>query len=185
MGTSAGHQAPFTVYFKMAIPAQTRLQSRQEKLRYASKISIALYSNLANNSNLNIAQPSGSTDSSCYLYNLADIANSMQFKPQFGESPAQLVTTGFYILATNPVPTYANSVAVLDNQFLYGPQSGPVPLATINPQASVAAEVKALKAIFDAAVATVVLSYSDCALKTFRINYKSVTWGDRGLHFPQ
>jgi hypothetical protein len=172
-------------YYSFVQPGQPRLWTRWERLRYASKVSRLLWESLTPNTNLVLAQPGGSVRSDLVVHAWSDSLDGLMYKPQYGETPAQLGIEGFYILTTNLVPTYSNSSVVLDNRFLYGPMRGRWPAAVKVQQASIIAEVKALKAILDAAAGATLVVYPDCALKTFRIDYKGEVWGDRGFSFPQ
>jgi len=181
----AGHFAPFMAHYAFIQPGQSRLWTRWERLRYAHKISRLLWETLSPNASLVLAQPGGSVRSDLVVHAWADSLDGLMYKPQMGETPAQLGIEGFYSVTTGLVPTYNSVATVQDNRFLYGHWQGPWPAAVKVPVASISTEVKALKAILDAAAGVALATYPDCAARTFRLDYKGVAFGDRGFHFPR
>lgn len=175
------HKAPFVAHFRI-VPYRNK---RYETIRAMQRLAKFIYSGadgttgLLGNANLSIAAPGGGQHMS-----FSDNQNSMYqdglaIKPQFGETPAQLMIAGFYLLSTaNDLP-HAEKTVTHVGEYITG-AGGAQPYRS-NPTATVAAEVVALKAIFDAVLAAEVPGEG---VTLFRLEYKGIIFGDRGYTYP-
>ncbi len=75
---------------------------------------------------------------------------------------------------------YSDKTEILGDEYLSG--AGGSQSYRTNPSATVEAEVKALKVILDSVIAA---KTPNDDMTVFRIDYKGITWGDRGFHFPR
>ena len=171
---------PFTAHIKVT-PAEGK---RFVYIRSLQKYAAEAYQSLLNNSDINIATPGGGAHSSVTGYEqsaISQLVYGTAVKPQFGNFPAQLMITGFY-KNTNPNASAYEEISIFSaNENNNGPLSAP----QVNmPSTAVNSEVKALKAIIDAAIAFPKLPHSANA-KTYRIDYNGIIFGDRGYHFPR
>lgn len=182
--------APFTLYLKLD-PNQSNTLNRWEQIRELEKIGYQIYQALANDSQLQLAQPGGGQAVNLEQFGLQQYGVAV--KPRFGATPAQATITGFFditnlnvgqqagdppVLSTQPYP---NTQVICGGELVSGPM-GAQPWAT-NPQPWVAEVVAALKAqveqdLFENLPATIVAS-------VFRIDYQGSIYGDGGFHFPQ
>lgn len=168
------HQAPFTIHIKV-VPYRRK---RFEMIRDLQRIAKVIYDAALDESDLALARPGGGQASN-FDNGMAYYADGLAVKPQFGESPAQLMITGFYAISTNNVSPVPERQLIHAGSYVTGP--GDI-AAHANPVSSVATEVAALKAIFDDLIADNVEAAA--AVEVFRLDYKGVTWGDRGYTFP-
>jgi hypothetical protein len=170
---------PFTVHVRLVPEAPGK---RFEYIRSLQKWSHMLYEELASVATLNVADPGGGQHmgfSGGGAGGNSGIVKGCAVKPQIGESPAQLMITGFYESAaqnTQPHPsvmrisggsTYTGNVAHSE---------------TANPSAWVNTGVSEVKALVESAISAAVPVA--IAAKVFRIEFAGVTYGDKGYHFP-
>ncbi len=170
------HQAPFTLYIKV-VPQRGK---RFEYIRSLQKSANRLYANLVENASLNLARPGGGQAGTTANYMNSDYTPGLAVKPQFGETPAQICITGFYLATGSPSQSFAEKQVISAGAYKTGPTDS---VYNSNPTSTIYAEVLALKTIIDAALVTEGLD-SEWMARTFRIDYKNVVFGDRGLHFP-
>lgn len=178
----SSHKAPFVAHFRV-VPYRNK---RYETIRSLQRVAKFLYSGadgttgLLGESDLCLARPGGGQHMS-----FSDDQNSMYqdglaIKPQFGETPAQLMINGFYLLSTgNALPHPEKEIAHAGETFTGA--GGAIPYLS-NPTTTVAAEVTALKALIDAVIDADV---PDDLVTLFRLEYKGIIWGDRGYTFPR
>lgn len=175
-------QNPFTVYFRAAIQGQ----GRDVRLRYAQRIAIQIYNELIVEDSINLAQPGGGQRSGFNLHDFANYSAGLQVKPQFGEAPAQLVITGFYITDSKVEQTYGNLSFLHAGANVNGVVTGVAAQARDSKEVTaVDSEVSALSAIFQTALDTVNATWTDANVSLFRLNYKNILFGDSGIHFPR
>lgn len=171
---------PFTAHFKV-IPFRGK---RFEYVRDLQKIAKFVYDGLLSESSIQIATPGGGQQNSyggTDFGAMGNLAGACAVKPQIGNTPAQLMITGFYhATADNTViqpatmrfsggDTYTSSVVASRCE--------------ANPISQVDNEVKTLRTLIDAAIAGSHLPHSiTCTM--FRLDYSGIVYGDRGYHFP-
>lgn len=167
---------PFTVHIRV-VPEEGK---RFVYIRSLQKYAASLYAELSTNANLNLPRPGGGAHESHSGYDHSAISQHVSataYKPQFGDTPAQLMLTGFYY------STNENNSPNSDINILSANQSNIGSLAAPNqnmPTAQCNAEVTALKSIIDSAIAAVLPLRS----KTLRLDYNGIVFGNRGYHFP-
>lgn len=172
---------PFTAHFKV-IPFRGK---RFEYVRDLQKIAKFVYDGLLSESTIQIATPGGGQQNSyggTDFGAMGNLAGACAVKPQIGNSPAQLMITGFYhASADNAVinpetmrfsggDTYTSSVVA--NR------------CEANPISQVDNEVKILRSLIDAAIAGSDLP-NGVTCTMFRLDYSGIVYGDRGYHFPR
>jgi hypothetical protein len=172
---------PFTAYIKIIPPLGTG--KRFEIIRNAQKLAIALYDEIPNydSGNMQLASPGGGQQND---FNnaaaLSSFANGTAYKPQFGQSPAQLTISGFYKSVTPNVYTQNDVMRFSGNETYTGSSSH---LNEVLPRAAVFTEVLDIKTILeDSSNAAFPASVEH---SVFRIEYNGLVFGDRGLTFPQ
>lgn len=170
---------PFTAHIKLVPEAPGK---RFEYIRSLQKWSYMLYEELASNTTLNLADPGGGQHmnfSGGGSGGLSGIVKGCAVKPQIGESPAQMMVTGFYAVNTANTPAQPDIQRFSGNEVYSDNAASP---ATVNPNTWVDSGVAAVKTIIDNAIAA---SVSSAVLaKVFRIEFAGVVYGDRGYHFP-
>ncbi len=178
----ASHKAQFIAHMRIVASRGKRF----ETIRSLQRLANLIYggsdgiSGLIGDTNIEIARPGGGQASQLNAVNQTDYYPGCAVKPQFGETPAQLMITGFYLLST------ANAQAWPDKTVTHAGESksgaGGAYGYKTNPATSVATEVQSLKAIIDNIIATEVPGEN---VTLFRLDYKNIIWGDRGFHFPR
>lgn len=170
---------PFTVHIKV-IPFNGK---RFESIRDLQKISELVYEGILNASNTNVATPGGGQHrnyTGTQSGGLGGYVNGCAVKPQFGETPAQLMITGFHEVSTKNEPNYTDKEVFHTGQDLEGIGSHNY---DATPKSSVDDGVKALKTSLESAINVEVSGLFD--YKIFRIDYNGIIYGDRGFHFPR
>jgi len=171
---------PFTVHVKI-IPESPG--KRFEYIRSMQKCAYLLYEELKTNSSINLADGGGgqqfNTSNGGSIGNSA-LVKGMAVKPQIGETPAQLMITGFYDnnSSTNALPQ--PSLQRISGGEVY---SGNVAAPAENkPNTWVDNDVYNLKGLIETAISNSVPA--GFLAKIFRLEYSGVVYGDRGYHFP-
>lgn len=116
----------------------------------------------------------------------ANISYGGAVTPQFGNKPALVMIEGFFnaTAAEESDQPAADTLYFHGNEQMSGPRGEQPWLGTAGlPNTTVASEVSTLKAAIDAAITTV-NDDSGITLTVFRLEYKNITWGDKGHHFP-
>ncbi len=171
---------PFTVHVRVT-PARGK---RSEYLKDLAKLSSLVYNAMVGIAGLHVATPGGGQNIQSGDENsrggLGSFANATAAKPQIGNSPAQLMLTGFYESDNPNAPTYANVQRFSGGEVYSGPAQHS---ADALPAATVTTEVGTLKAAMEAAIATVLPVGVTATI--FRMDYQGVLYGDKGFHFPQ
>jgi hypothetical protein len=171
---------PFTAFIKI-VPSLAN-GKRFEIIRNAQKLSIALFEELPNfdGGKFQLSSPSGGQQNG--MTNgaaLSSFANGTAYKPQFGQSPAQLTLTGFFSSDAPNAYTQPNVMKFSGNEIYTGQGSH---LNEVMPTSTVFSEVSdillilrnACNAAFPASV----------PFSVFRLEYNGLVFGDRGLTFP-
>lgn len=169
---------PFTAHVKVT-PFRGK---RFETLRDLQKISEMVYEGILNATGANVAIPGGGQHRNYVGSNggFGGYVNGCAVKPQFGESPAQLMITGFHEVSTKNNPVYTDKEVLHTGQDLEGVGSHSY---DATPQSSVDTGVKDLKSALESAINAEVSGLF--TYQIFRIDYNGVTYGDRGFHFPR
>lgn len=171
---------PFTAFIKI-VPSPTN-GKRFEIIRSAQKLSIALFEEIHNydGGKFQLSSPSGGQQhSQTNGAALSSFANGTAYKPQFGQSPAQLTMSGFYKSQAQNVYTQTEVMRFSGNEKYTGSGSH---LNEVMPTNTVTSEVidiltilrNSCNAAFPGSV-----PYS-----VFRLEYNGLVFGDRGLTFP-
>lgn len=166
--------SPFTLHLRI-VPNNP--QRRFEYWRDMQKIAYLAHQALSSISSINIVQPSGGQMSS--FGRLGGMVPGLAAKPQFGETPAQLMVTGFYQTELPNSQPHPEKMLLHTGQALSGPGSAPW---SAGPQSAVDAQVAALKAEIETALDAGLPETAQYSV--FRLEYKGIVYGDRGYHFP-
>lgn len=169
------HKAQFVAHFRV-IPDRGK---RFETVRSLMRVARLVYDGLDAEDDLVLAWPGGGQAASFGNSMNSDYEAACAVKPQFGETPAQLMITGFYAVDANNVQPHADKQVFHANAAFTG-AGGAQPWLS-NPVASVTTEVSALKAIIDAVITAEVPGEG---VTLFRLEYKGIIFGDRGYTFP-
>ena len=172
---------PFTAHIKI-VPSNP--DKRFELVRDMQKIASMAYDGLLTlvPSTLSIATPGGGQHTSKSGFQSGGIGGmtpGLAVKPQFGETPAQMMITGFYKTSNANVQPQPEAQRISGGE-LYeanasqGWNSGPASI--INTQ------VSALKSSLESALGGALPAAVD--FQIFRLDYSNVIYGDRGHHFP-
>jgi hypothetical protein len=111
---------------------------------------------------------------------MGGMAPGTAVKPQIGQSPAQLMITGFYHSVAKNIQPYPEYTVFAGGEIFNGPGAhswDSIPVVTVND------EVAELKATLISALTTafpVGIPFS-----IFRIDYSGIVYGDRGYTFPR
>jgi hypothetical protein len=170
---------PFTAHVKL-VPEQPG--KRFEYIRSLQKWSHMLYEQLSTVSTLNLADSGGGQHmnfSGGGAGGMSGIVSGFAVKPQMGETPAQLMITGFYEQTTTDYTTQPTTQRISGGE-TYTENAAAAPLN--NPNTWVDTGVKAVKTLIESAIAVAVPSAIKA--KVFRIDYAGVVYGDKGYHFP-
>ncbi len=171
---------PFTVHIRV-VPA--RPGKKFEHLQALNKLGVLAYDAISQISGVNVATPGGGQNVQLGDPNrrgaLGSYAQGTATKPQIGQTPAQLMLTGFYESSSENNQTYADQQRISGGAVYTGPGShshDAMPTSTVN------SEVAALKTDLEAALATGLPA--DAEYQIFRLDYSGIVFGDRGFHFP-
>lgn len=171
---------PFTAFIKI-VPSLGD-GKRFEIIRNAQKLAINLYDEIPNydSGNIQLADPSGGQQNNFSNANsLGLLAKGAAYKPQFGQSPAQLTLSGFYKSESKNVFTMAETMRFSGNETYTG---SAVHLNDALPTNTVFSEVSSLYSILNNACNAAFPT--DVPYSVFRIEYNGLVFGDRGLTFP-
>lgn len=179
---------PFTLHVKIVPdfgPATTGPASkggRYEYWRDMQKIGILMYDSLSDRSELKLAQPGGGQYGSYYggVNNNSGIKDGFAVKPQFGDTPAQAMITGFYEDTTNANIQNYNEVTRFSGGYQYSGPSHEPWLA--NPRSELETLVSSLKTLVEGQFTADLPSGINYTV--FRLDLAGVLYGDRGYHFP-
>lgn len=177
-------KAPFVAHFRV-IPFRGK---RFEYIRSMQRIAKLIYAGadgttgLTGNTNLQVAVPGGGQQQSFSDDQNSGYQNGLAIKPQMGQSPALISIPGFYLTTTGNFQPHDDKQVFYAgaNGFFSG--AGGAQGYRSNPTATVAAEVKALKAILDGIITA---EASGEGVTLFRLEYKGIVWGDRGYTYPE
>ena len=170
------HQAPFTAHLRV-IPTRGK---RFEYVRGLQRIARLIYDGLAAETDLALAKPGGGQQSSFSDHMNSGYEDGCAVKPRIGQSPAQLMITGFYAVSTANAQPHADKQVTHVGEYFSG-AGGAQPWKS-NPTDAVEDEVIALKGIIDDVIAA---EAAGEGVTLFRLEYKGIIFGDRGYHWPQ
>lgn len=173
---------PFTVHVKI-IPENPG--KRFELVRDMQKIASMAYEGLQPlvPSILSLAAPGGGQHTSIGgMQNggLGGMTPGFAVKPQFGETPAQLMITGFYNTSNANVQPQPTATRISGNE-IYESSASQAWIGGPNSIIDTQAEdlINSLETSLDSSLPNSV-GYS-----IFRLDYSNVIYGDRGRHFPR
>lgn len=175
---------PFTLHIRIVPDSGSGLSKgkRFEYVRDMQKIAHLMYESLSNISGIQIAQPGGGQQASYYGgdHNNSGLISGMAVKPQFGETPAQVMITGFVedSGAAN-VQHYVEIQRISGNETYTGFAPSH---ATNNPTSHLDTLVSTFKTDVETALAGDIPA--GIIYNVFRIDMAGVIYGDRGYHFP-
>lgn len=176
-------KVPFVVHIRV-VPNRGK---RFETIRSLQRVARLIYgggdgvSGLKGETAIEIARPGGGQASGFEGHDMTDYSPGCAVKPQFGQSPAQLMIAGFY-LVDNAKNTQPWADRTITHAGAYFTGAGGANAARTNPETAVATQVKNLKTLIDSVIAAEVAGEQ---VEVFRIDYRGITWGDRGFHFPR
>jgi hypothetical protein len=172
---------PFTIHIRI-VP--DRPGKRWEYIRAMQKIAVFAYDAIINVSGVHSATPGGGQNLSIGDINrrgaLGGFANGTAVKPQIGQSPAQLMLTGFYESTAANVQPYSDQSRISGGEWYSGPgkhTNDAMPSSTFD------SEVKSLKLGVEAALTANLPNGTE--YNVYRIDYAGLIYGDRGFHFPR
>jgi hypothetical protein len=175
---------PFTVHIRITPDwGSGELKSKRfEMWRDMQKLSTMAYEGLIDESTIQVATPGGGQQTSASGFRAGGTGGmtaGTATKPQIGESPAQLMITGFYQSSAQNVQPHPERTLIHAGEVVSGPGQH---AAESNPTSTTATEVAALKTtlenVLDAAFP------AGISYQIFRLDYSGIVWGDRGYHFP-
>lgn len=175
---------PFTLHIKI-VPSPGSGVSKSKRFEYVrdmQKIAHLMYESLNGLSGVQIAQPGGGQQASYYGgdHNNSGMISGMAVKPQMGETPAQVMITGFIEdVSSANVQHYVPIQRISGNDVYAGYAPSP---AEHNPTSHLDALVTLLKTDVENTLAADLPS--GITYGVFRIEMSGVTYGDRGYHFP-
>lgn len=171
---------PFTLHVRV-VPARGK---RFEYIRDLQKIATLVYDGLIGLSGFKFATPGGGqsmqTADIQRRGGLGSYSQGTAVKPQFGQTPAQLMITGFYVSSAENAQPYANTQRISGGTVYSGPAAHPYDAV---PSATITTEVKALKSSITAAITDALPVGVEFSI--FRIDYSGIVFGNGGFHFPQ
>lgn len=175
---------PFTVHIRIVPDHGSGVlkSKRFEYWRDMQKLSTMAYDGLIDESTIQVATPGGGQQTSASGFRAGGTGGmtaGTAAKPQIGQSPAQLMLTGFYQSSAKNIQPHPEKTLIHAGDVVTGPGARP---SEVNPVSTVGTEVAALKTTLET-----VLDASFPAgieYQIFRLDYSGVTWGDRGYHFP-
>lgn len=175
---------PFTMHIRIVPDAGSgQLKSKRfENWRDMQKIATLMYDSLDALSQFNLASPGGGQhgSGSSGRTGLGGLTNGGAVKPQMGETPAQVMITGFWSDGAANDQNHPEHQRISGGDIYTGPATAVAHVA--NPVAHVDAMTKALKGTVEAALGTDLPS--GVTFQVFRIDMSGVVYGDRGYHFP-
>lgn len=156
---------------------------RFEYWRDMQKIATIAYEALAAESTIQIATPGGGQQTSSSgraLGGIGGMTAGTAVKPQIGQTPAQMMFTGFYQSSAANIQPHPEKMLISGGETWTGPGAH---AWEDNPVATIASEVATLKATIESVLAAA-LPIPNTTYQVFRIDYSGVVFGDRGYHFP-
>lgn len=185
------NQTPFTVYLRFvpwrgkeaASPTSGAVvvgkSARNDYIRDAEKISIAVYEELSENAD-NVVLPSPGSGQTKAIGSFGGFRSGVAWRPQAGDKPALLTLEAFYLNSS------ADSFQPVDRRTIFhanSMKSGHVidNLSTIN--TTTLNSVKALVAEINAALVAVEDSTGNPPT-IHKLIYKGIVFGAGGHHFP-
>lgn len=179
---------PFTLHISI-VPSNgsgsidPKLKSKRfEYIRDMQKTAALIYDSINDISGLQISQPGGGQHSSYYGgdHNNSGLNYGGAVKPQMGETPAQVMITGFISdPGVKNVQHYSLTQRISGNELYDGYVQNTY---ETNPTSHLNNLVSTLKSSVESALATDLPTGID--YNVFRIEISGVTYGDRGYHFP-
>lgn len=127
------------------------------------------------------------TDSASTAFDITNIAtpggtSGFAVKPQFGESPAQAMITGFYESTTANAQPHQDKTIFSGGEVRRGPGAAS---HLNNPTDEFQSEVSAFVVAFRSLISDALQDgLRDIDFELFRLDYGGVVYGDRGYHFP-
>ena len=174
---------PFTMHVRI-VPDEGsgQLKSKRfESWRDMQKIATLMFDSLNGLSQFNLASPGGGQhgSGSTGRTGLGGLTNGGAVKPQIGETPAQVMFTGFWEDGDKNNPNYAEHQRFSGGDIY----SGSTAIANVtNPTTKIDEMVKALKSTVEIAFGTDLPG--GITFQVFRVDMSGVIYGDRGYHFP-
>lgn len=175
---------PFTLHIRIVPDHGSGLlkSKRFEYIRDMQKIAHLMYNSINNVAGVQIAQPGGGQHASYYGgdHNNSGLIGGTAVKPQMGETPAQVMITGFVDDAgSSNVQHYVEIQRISGNEVYTGYAPSP---AENNPTSHLDTLVSTFKS--DVENALLADLPSGITYNIFRIDMSGVTYGDKGYHFP-
>lgn len=175
---------PFTAHIRI-VPDRGSGQlktKRFETWRDMQKIGTLMYDSLDNVASLNLATPGGGQHQSIGGQGgggLSGLTQGTAVKPQFGETPAQAMITGFYDANDQNSQPHPEKQLIHAGETLTGPGASP---SLENPASATDTGVSALRSVLETNLQANMPA--GIIYEVFRIDYSGVIYGDRGYHFP-
>lgn len=175
---------PFTVHVRITPDfGSGEIKSKRfESWRDMQKLATMAYEDLIDESTIKVATPGGGQQTSSSGYRLGGMSGmtaGMAVKPQIGQTPAQMMITGFHESSAQNVQPHPERTLIHAGEIVTGPGAH---AAEANPTSAIGTEVAALKTTLETVLTSafpVGITYS-----IFRIDYSGIIWGDRGYTFP-
>tara|TARA_R110000868_G_scaffold115679_2_gene308768 strand:+ start:2317 stop:2841 length:525 start_codon:yes stop_codon:yes gene_type:complete len=156
---------------------------RFENWRDMQKIATLMFDSLESLSSLNLAEPGGGQhgSGSTGRTGLSGLTRGGAVKPQIGNTPAQVMFTGFWQDSASNNQNHPEHQRFSGGDIYTGPATA---IAHVqNPQVKVDDMVIALKTAVEAAFS--VDLPGGITFSVFRIDMSGVVYGDRGYSFPR
>ena len=179
---------PFTLHIRI-VPTHgsgatdAKLKSKKfEYVRDMQKTASLMYNSIESISGVELALPGGGQQRSLYGsdHDNSGMVNGTAVKPQFGETPAQVMITGFVSDAGLKNIQHYTEVQRISGGETY---EGFVPNSAVeNPVAHLDNLVSTLKSDVESALTADLPP--GIVYNIFRLEMSGVTYGDRGYHFP-
>lgn len=175
----------FSAYFRV-IPTSnsgTVRRKRAEQIRELQKVAAVVYAAVQSVDRITLTIPGGGQYTAASLF--SNLENGAAVKPQFGDVPAQVVLTG--IFSESPVDsedstTYPSRGIINTNELVTGQSAG---LQLAGPSSTVLSNVVELRGLIDAAIAEYELLPDWVQLTWYKLDYKGIIFGHKGIHFPR
>lgn len=170
-------QVPFTAHIRIS-PSRTD-RKRFEYIRDLQKIATEVYAELKTDVDLSLAFPGGGQHQSITgIGGYSGQTNGTAVKPQIGDSPAQLMITGFLLVNSNNIPAHPDKQLIHSGNALSGYNGShlwdSIPASSTDSYASL------IKTKIESAISSTVYTGS-----VYRLEVAGTLYGNRGIHFPQ
>lgn len=177
---------PFTMHVRIVPDSGSgQLKSKRfENWRDMQKIATLMYDSLDGLSTLTLAESGGGQHQSFSGTGgggMSGMTRGMAVKPQIGETPSQVMITGFWDNTSNNDQIHPEHQRISGGDVYTGPATA-IPWDQ-NPATKVDMMVKALKEAVETAFG--VDLPSGIVFNVFRVDMSGVIYGDRGYHFPR